>query len=74
MPRQVGQKEARYSHLMCGQPEDSDTAVSSSHPNASENSSADSERIAVLEKKVESLSSALEDLKQSFRDFKRQFE
>lgn len=74
MPRQIGQKEARYSHLMCGQPEESSAAVSSHHPNASGNSSADSERLVVLEKKVESLSSALEDLKQSFRDFKRQFE
>jgi len=74
MPRQIGQKEARYSHLMCGQAEASGGAVSSHHPNTSENLSADSERLAVLEKKVESLSSALEDLKQSFRDFKRQFE
>lgn len=74
MPRQIGQKEARYSHLMCGQPEESGTAVSSNHPNGSENSSADSERIEVLEEKVESLSSALEDLKQLFLKFKRQFE
>ena len=74
MPRQTGQKEARYSHLMCGQVEELGAAVSSPHPSAPENASADSERLAVLEKKVESLSSTLEDLKQSFRDFKRQFE
>ena len=74
MPRQVGQKEARYSHLMCDQAEESDAPVSSPHLNASENSSTDSERLAALEEKVESLSSTLGDLKQSFLDFKRQFE
>ena len=74
MPRQTGQKEARYSHLMCGQAEESGAAVSSPHPNAPEIPPTDSERLAILENKVESLSSNLEDLKQSFQDFKRQFE
>jgi len=74
MPRQSGQKEARYSHLMCGQAEESDPAVSSPQPNAPEFPPADSERLAILENKVESLSSDLKELKQSFQDFKRQFE
>ena len=70
MPRQAGQKEVRYGHLMCGQPEEPGADVYTHHPNASGDTSAVSERLAVLEEKVESLSSALEELKRLFEDLK----
>ena len=74
MPRLPGHKEARHMHRMCGQPEETDTAAPVSPLHSSRDTSAETERLALLEKKVEGLSSELASLKQQFQDFKRQFE
>ena len=71
IPRQPGQKEARYNQTLCENQKDSDT--SDSTQNASQ-SSLMNERLEMLEDKVESLSSELASLKQSFSNFKKQFE
>lgn len=74
MPRQSGQKETRYSHLMCGQPEETDAVVPVDPAHSSKDRSDQTERISVLEEKVETLFSELSELKQLFLDFKQQFE
>ncbi len=74
MPRQPGHKEARHMHLMCGKPEETDSAISYSAADSSRDTSAEPERLVLLEEKVEALSSELGALKQLFLDFKRQFE
>lgn len=79
LPRQPGTKESRYAHLLSGDVEifepKSDVETSASA------SSADAERIALLEKEVSALrqnAAALEkelaDLRQQFAQFRKQFE
>jgi uncharacterized protein len=74
MPRQAGQKEARYSHLMCGQPEEADHPVPVSQAPSPQDAVAGTARIELLEGKVAALSLELDDLKRTFQDFRRQFE
>ncbi len=74
MPRLPGHKEDRHMHLMCGQPEETGAAVPVSPVHSPRETSAETERLALLEEKVEALSSELGELKQLFLDFKRQFE
>jgi uncharacterized protein YceH (UPF0502 family) len=69
LPRQPGQKEARYSHLLAGQPQPVETQTTNL-----ETTSEDQKRLAQLEEKVESLSLELQELQQAFLDFRRQFE
>jgi uncharacterized protein len=72
--RQAGQKEARYSHLMCGTPVEASYAVPASQAPSSQDAVSQAERIDALEKKVSALSIELDDLKRTFQDFRRQFE
>jgi uncharacterized protein len=74
MPRQPGQKEARYSHLMSGQPEEGHYAVPVSQAHSTQDTAAEAARIEVLEGKVAALSLELDDLKRTVQDFRRQFE
>lgn len=74
MPRLPGHKEARHMHLMCGQPEETGAAVPVSPVHSSGDTSAETDRLALLEEKVEDLSSEMGELKQLFLDFRRQFE
>jgi uncharacterized protein len=74
MPRQLGQKEARYSHLMCGQPEDTHHGVPVTQAPSTPDAAAEPGRIEVLEGKVAALSLELDDLKRTFLNFRRQFE
>lgn len=73
-PRKAGHKEVRYAHLMCGQPQNVDAGDSVKQAHSSQDKPDDTERLAVLEKKVEALSSELDELKQSFLALRRQFE
>jgi len=80
LPRQPGQKEIRYCHLMGSDSEDSDSKLSD--PSGSKGDSFspdlqqqfDIERIRILEQKVETMSSELKELKNMFLDFIKQFE
>lgn len=67
VPRQPGQKDARYMHLLAGVPEYTDTASAAElvRPH---------DRIRNLEEEISRLRSELEELQEEFRVFKDQFE
>jgi uncharacterized protein len=74
LPRQPGQKEVRYAHLLSGEvsidylPErDGTEADETSRP-------VRSDRIKDLEQEVETLKAEVSRLKQEFEDFKKQFD
>ena len=60
LPRQTGQKEVRYAHLLSGE-------VSFTEPQAEPEPERELDRIGKLEKDIE-------DLKKQFEEFKKQFE
>ena len=64
LPRQVGQKEVRFSHLLAGEPKIE--AVTSAPIEKVER--------VTLERRVEMLETEMENLRQQFEQFKRQFE
>jgi len=70
LARQEGRKEARYSHLFCGEPEE--TAVPSTGIERA--ASEDNSRLETLELQVNELKSALEALEQRLESFMEQFE
>ena len=63
LPRQTGQKEVRYAHLLSGE------AVT-----VEDQPATNDERIAKLEETTEELRREIEDLKSTFEQFKKQFE
>ena len=69
LERQAGQKDARYVHLLAGEPDVSTIAV----PRAVTASTGNG-RIEALETEVSSLRAEVDSLKAMFDDFKRQFE
>jgi uncharacterized protein YceH (UPF0502 family) len=71
LPRQAGQKDARYAHLLCGAPEMdmSDAPAERTSRRANE-----AERIAQLEEQVQILNQQIENLTTQFAEFKKQFE
>ena len=73
LPRQPGQKEARFAHLLSGTPAVEDMpetqAAEKSHRRANE-----AERIAKLEEQVQALTDQVEGLTKQFEEFKKQFE
>ena len=66
LPRQPGQKEGRFAHLLSGEPDIEAAAA----PVAS----AGAPRRSSLEQKVDELAAEVERLKQQFEEFKKQFE
>ena len=73
LPRQPGQKEARFAHLLSGEPAIEET----SEPSVAERStrrSTDSERIAKLEEQIQALTEQVANLTNQFEEFKKQFE
>ncbi|HKP37271.1 MAG TPA: YceH family protein [Pyrinomonadaceae bacterium] len=71
LPRQPGQKDARFAHLLCGKPETEMPAESAATP---ARRTSDAERIAKLEGQVGSLTEKVDQLTDQFEQFKRQFE
>lgn len=71
LPRQPGQKEARYAHLLSGEPviELEHEAVAPARGRGR-----DSDRVATLEAEVETLKAEVGMLKTQFETFKKQFE
>jgi len=71
LPRQVGQKDARFAHLLSGEPEfeQFETAAEKHTRRGS-----DSERVAKLEAQVQTLTQQVESLTTQFEEFKKQFE
>ena len=72
LPRQAGQKEARFAHLLSGEPQIEEAASASPEPSRSRAN--DSERLANLEEQIETLTARVEDLTNQFAAFKKQFE
>ena len=69
LQRRPGEKEARYTHLLSGEP-----AVSAAPPVPSTHSPEPASRLGVLEAEVAELRRELEGLKQQFAGFLKQFE
>jgi uncharacterized protein YceH (UPF0502 family) len=78
LPRQAGRKEARYAHLLSGQPAAEEEAES--QPSSQASSAAprprggESERVARLEAEVERLGGELAEMRRQFEEFRKQFE
>jgi uncharacterized protein YceH (UPF0502 family) len=73
MPRQTGQKEARFTHLLSGEP-DLEAFAEVEPSSTSRRKSGDSERVEKLEQDVVRLTMEVRSLQQQFEEFKKQFE
>ncbi len=71
LPRRPGEKEARYAHLLSGEPQVSAASPSSA---AIPQAPLPADRISALEAEMEQLRRELEELKQQFAGFQKQFE
>jgi uncharacterized protein YceH (UPF0502 family) len=71
LPRQAGQKEVRFMHLLNGEIP-TDVVTESAAPRRTPAPSSD--RVSALEQEVASLKSQVQDLQQQFDTFKKQFE
>ena len=74
LPRQAGRKEARYAHLLSGQPPIEDDGEAQSISTAPRPRSGESERVARLEAEVERLTGELAEMRRQFEEFRKQFE
>jgi len=72
LPRQPGQKEVRFAHLLSGEIDVEALAEVAPAPTASRRSG--SEQIERLEQRVDALSTEVETLKAQFEQFRKQFE
>jgi len=73
LPRQPGQKEARFAHLLSG--EVSSEAVSQMEsPREIVTRASQADRVSKLESEVETLKAEVEKLREQFEGFKKQFE
>ena len=74
LPRQPGQKESRFVHLLSGEPDfEAISAILAFEP-ATLQVRAENERIEVLEAQVQSLQEQMTELKESLEGFRSQFE
>jgi uncharacterized protein YceH (UPF0502 family) len=72
LPRQVGQKESRFAHLMCGEPAIEVAENETATP--VRRRTGDSDRIEKLENEIAGLTMELRKLQEQFSQFKKQFE
>lgn len=70
LPRQPGQKDARYVHLLSGEPDLSQLEAVPEQPARR----ADSARAPQLEEQVQALRQQVEELARQFAEFRKQFE
>jgi uncharacterized protein YceH (UPF0502 family) len=73
LPRQVGQKDARFAHLLSGQLPVEAFAESATHPRTSPREP-EGDRVSQLEQQLRTLTKQIEDLTGQFEEFKKQFE
>jgi hypothetical protein len=73
LPRQPGQKEARFAHLLSGEVF-SETVSQEDRPLVISSRSSQFDRVSKLESEVETLKTQVEKLREQFEGFKRQFE
>lgn len=76
LPRQPGQKEVRYAHLLSGEPSLEMLSPDGRPREASARSghSSQGDRVTKLESEVETLKSEVDKLREQFDGFKKQFE
>jgi uncharacterized protein YceH (UPF0502 family) len=74
LPRQPGQKEARFAHLLSGEVAFEAVAEGEQPPRAIRTSRSDPDKVQKLEQEVESLRSEVAALQEQFEAFKKQFE
>ncbi len=74
LPRQSGQKEMRYAHLLSGEPKLEVFAEGGASVSTTRRRTGDSERIDGLEQQVVTLTMEVRKLQQQFEEFKKQFE
>ncbi len=79
LPRQPGQKEVRYAHLLAGTPEldpgaAATAASSETLPSAAPRRSGAGDRIAALEAEVAALRDEVAEVREQLEAFRRQFE
>ncbi len=74
LPRQPGQKEVRYAHLLSGEPVIEAPADAAPASSASRRRGGDPERVEKLEHEVVTLTMEVRKLQQQFDEFKKQFE
>ena len=72
LPRQAGNKEARYAHLLSGDVEVREAPAEREVPVPK--SSAENGRLSQLESEITDLQREIADLKQQFAEFRKQFE
>jgi uncharacterized protein YceH (UPF0502 family) len=73
LPRQVGQKDARWVHLLSGAP-DIEALSESAPAERTTRRTSDNDRVATLEHQVEDLIQQVSALTEQFEAFKKQFE
>jgi uncharacterized protein YceH (UPF0502 family) len=74
LPRQPGQKEVRYAHLLSGDIDVEALAAEAERATAVAPRRSSSDQVEKLEQKVEALTHEVEQLKQQFEEFRKQFE
>ncbi len=75
LPRQPGTKEARYTHLLCGDVEIPEAQVAPAREAPAAGASASTgDRLARAESEIAALKDEIAALKQQFADFRKQFE
>ena len=75
LPRQPGMKEARWAHLLAGEPQfEEPRAMPARLEPAVLEVQAENERIGRLQEQLEAVRIEVEELKQQFLEFKKQFE
>ena len=74
LPRQAGQKDARYAHLLAGEVSIAEPSSTPRRERAVSESAAGNERLSQLESEVATLRQELSDLQKQFDEFKKQFE
>lgn len=74
LPRQPGQKEVRFAHLLAGEPSIEPVAEGKYVEKTRRAGRDGNERVVLLEHEVEALRSQVRELQQQFEDFKKQFE
>jgi uncharacterized protein YceH (UPF0502 family) len=74
LPRQPGQKEARFGHLLAGEIDIEHLAETELPKDAGSSKPGPAERISRLEQQVETLSVEMTGLRQQLEDFKKQFD
>ncbi len=73
LPRQAGQKDARFAHLLAGPP-DVEESAESVQPSRAVRREHESDRVSNLEEQLQTLTQQIESLVAQFEEFKKQFE